>query len=210
MKYLIALAAAVLACCSAAAHAAPLEVYGKLPVMSQVSISPDGTKVAFVQPVNGKQMVVVDQINPAAFVTGVAATDQKVRDLIWADATHLLVVKSQSGYAQDVYSGRTEWYMVQCLDVSKRKASVLLSRDTDVGPTSKIRGPQTMNVVMGTPQPRMVKGRSMVFVRTVVFDDNNGVPALVQGEDHWLSREDTRLQMLQETVKFLEANNPPN
>ena len=164
VKYLIALAAAVLACCSAAAHAAPLEVYGKLPVMSQV----------------------------------------------WADATHLLVVKSQSGYAQDVYSGRTEWYMVQCLDVSKRKASVLLSRDTDVGPTSKIRGPQTMNVVMGTPQPRMVKGRSMVFVRTVVFDDNNGVPALVQGEDHWLSREDTRLQMLQETVKFLEANNPPN
>ena len=30
------------------------------------------------------------------------------------------------------------------------------------------------------------------------------------GEDHWLSRSQTRLQMLQATVKFLEANNPPS
>jgi dipeptidyl aminopeptidase/acylaminoacyl peptidase len=29
------------------------------------------------------------------------------------------------------------------------------------------------------------------------------------GEDHWLSKAETRLQMLAETVKFLEANNPP-
>lgn len=29
-------------------------------------------------------------------------------------------------------------------------------------------------------------------------------------EDHWLSNSETRLQMLQATVKFLETNNPPN
>jgi dipeptidyl aminopeptidase/acylaminoacyl peptidase len=29
-------------------------------------------------------------------------------------------------------------------------------------------------------------------------------------EDHWLSRSETRLQMLQATVDFLQANNPPN
>jgi dipeptidyl aminopeptidase/acylaminoacyl peptidase len=28
------------------------------------------------------------------------------------------------------------------------------------------------------------------------------------GEDHWLSRSATRRQMLVETVRFLEANNP--
>jgi dipeptidyl aminopeptidase/acylaminoacyl peptidase len=32
----------------------------------------------------------------------------------------------------------------------------------------------------------------------------------LDGEDHWLSRSETRLQMLQATVTFLEANNPPN
>lgn len=30
------------------------------------------------------------------------------------------------------------------------------------------------------------------------------------GEDHWLSRGETRLQMLQATMAFLEKNNPPN
>jgi dipeptidyl aminopeptidase/acylaminoacyl peptidase len=29
-------------------------------------------------------------------------------------------------------------------------------------------------------------------------------------EDHWLSRSETRLQMLQATVDFLRANNPPD
>jgi dipeptidyl aminopeptidase/acylaminoacyl peptidase len=32
----------------------------------------------------------------------------------------------------------------------------------------------------------------------------------LNGEDHWLSREATRTRMLTETVRFLEANNPPN
>jgi dipeptidyl aminopeptidase/acylaminoacyl peptidase len=32
----------------------------------------------------------------------------------------------------------------------------------------------------------------------------------LDGEDHWLSKPETRLQMLKATVAFLEANNPPN
>jgi len=31
----------------------------------------------------------------------------------------------------------------------------------------------------------------------------------LQGEDHWMSRADTRQQMLRETVRFLETHNPP-
>ena len=32
----------------------------------------------------------------------------------------------------------------------------------------------------------------------------------LQHEDHWLSRGETRLQMLQASVDFLRANNPPD
>jgi dipeptidyl aminopeptidase/acylaminoacyl peptidase len=32
----------------------------------------------------------------------------------------------------------------------------------------------------------------------------------LESEDHWLSRPETRLQMLIETVAFLKANNPPD
>jgi dipeptidyl aminopeptidase/acylaminoacyl peptidase len=33
---------------------------------------------------------------------------------------------------------------------------------------------------------------------------------MAEGENHWLSRSETRLQMLKATVKFLEENNPPD
>ena len=32
----------------------------------------------------------------------------------------------------------------------------------------------------------------------------------LSGEDHWLSRPETRQRMLEETVRFLETNNPPD
>jgi dipeptidyl aminopeptidase/acylaminoacyl peptidase len=32
----------------------------------------------------------------------------------------------------------------------------------------------------------------------------------LKNEDHWLSRGETRLQMLQASVNFLRANNPPD
>jgi dipeptidyl aminopeptidase/acylaminoacyl peptidase len=32
----------------------------------------------------------------------------------------------------------------------------------------------------------------------------------LSGEDHWLSRSDTRLQMLKTSVDFLRAHNPPD
>ena len=178
MKHRIMLAAAVLACGFGAAQAAPLEVYGKLPVMDDVTISPDGTKIAFVQPVDGKQAVVVDQISPAAVIANMPGSAQKVRSLIWADPTHVLVLRSQSGFAQEVESGRSEWYLVQMLDLVKRKASLLLTQDLDVGPTSKFRGPDKMNVVVGEPEARQVNGRPTVFVRGVTFSDNQGVPTL--------------------------------
>jgi dipeptidyl aminopeptidase/acylaminoacyl peptidase len=32
----------------------------------------------------------------------------------------------------------------------------------------------------------------------------------LEGEDHWLSRSETRLQMLKAVVAFVEKNNPPD
>ncbi|MEI9984600.1 MAG: hypothetical protein WDN69_16180 [Aliidongia sp.] len=33
---------------------------------------------------------------------------------------------------------------------------------------------------------------------------------VLKEEDHWLSRQATRIQMLQESIAFIEKNNPPN
>jgi dipeptidyl aminopeptidase/acylaminoacyl peptidase len=170
---------AAIACGAAAASAAPLEAFGKLPVMDDVTISPDGTKVAFIQPVNGKQAVVVDQLNPASVIASLSPTDQKVRKLIWADPTHLLVVKSHAGFANYVVeSAKSEWFMVQSLDLEKRKSTALLGQDHDAGPDSRFRGDQSMNVLAEYPTVRSVKGHTTAFAPGVVFVDNQSAPAL--------------------------------
>ena len=140
--------------------------------MDLVSISPDGTKVAFVQPVNGEYAVVVARLNPAAPIIRLPQTDQKVRALIWADATHLLVVKSYTGYAKGVSSARSEWSIVQNLDLENNKATWLFSR-------FRMR---TMNSVWGTPQVRGLSGHTTVFASGTTFIKEKGTPALVTAD----------------------------
>ena len=167
---------AVLACTVApllvagAARAAPLEAYGKLPVMDQVSISPDGSKVAFAQSINGKTAVVVDQLNPASVVGNLPPSEQTVRALIWADQTHLLVVKSPVGAG-----GFGETYVVQSLDLEKRKVTPLLNFTRDVQ-DARTEGPGLMNSSSELPQVSTVKGHTTVFLRGLTLADTIGSP----------------------------------
>ena len=178
MRFAIIMAAAM-AFAGGAAHAAPLEAYGKLPAMENIAISPDGTKIAFAQPVNGRQAVVVDQLNPGAVVAEMPPTEQKVRALKWADNTHLLVIKSYSGFSgTEISSAFSEWYLAYSFDVAKKRVTPLFGHQ-DVGPGSKIQSGQTLNAVSGMPDVRTIKGRTMVFAHGVAFLDRAGVSALL-------------------------------
>ena len=168
-------AAAALA--ASVSAAAPVGAYGGLPIMDMVSISPDGSELAYVVPVKGKQAVVVESLNPVAQLTGLTGTDQKVRKLVWADNQHLLVMKSHTGFAEGVNSLRGEWYTVQTLDIARKKASPLLDPDLKVS-GGGVTGGGVMNVVQGTPAPRRVSGRLTAFAEGVAFVDGAGVDAL--------------------------------
>ena len=147
--------------------------------MDHVSISPDGTKVAFVQPVDGKQAVVVDSLDPASVVIEMPPSGQKVRALIWADPTHLLVVKSRAGFTPGIESAASEWYMMQSLDIQKRKATALLGQPQDYGPETRLRGPDTLNAITAIPEVRTVNGHPTVFAPGTVFVDSRGAQALL-------------------------------
>ena len=71
----------------------PLEAYSKLPTISRVALSPDGTRMAMLMNKNGELMVVDFE-----FATGKAAAaaidSDKIRTLMWADNDHVLVVTS--------------------------------------------------------------------------------------------------------------------
>ena len=167
-----------LACMAGASRAAPPEAYGQLPTMDDVVISPDGSKIAYVTPVNDQQVVVIEQISPPAFITSLKGSEQKVRDLQWADSSHLLISKSVAGHPAEVTSEKGEWWMAQSLDLAKKQSTPLLRDYGDLS-TSRLQAQDnTMNIIVGTPQVRAVDGRTTAFLRGVSFVDGQGEPAL--------------------------------
>jgi dienelactone hydrolase len=180
MKYALMAAAAVTV--GGVAHAAPLAAYGKLPVMDQVAISPDGARLAFAQSVNGKTAVVVDQLNPASVVLNLPPSDQKVRALIWADATHLLVVKSPTAAANASGPPLGDTYVVQSVDLEKRKVTPLLNFTPDKGEDQRAHGPALMNTSSEMPQVSAVKGHTTVFLRGLTVDGFVTAPALMSSD----------------------------
>jgi dipeptidyl aminopeptidase/acylaminoacyl peptidase len=178
-KFCLAAAAASVALCASLAHAAPLEAYGQLPVMSHVAISPDGGMLAYVTPKDGKQMVVVERLSPFGFVTGLNGTDQKVRDIYWGDPQHLVVIKSVTGRMMLATSSKGEWWMAQSLDIVKRQSTPLLRDYGALTGTTRIKDDgETTNVVTGDPEFRDVGGKRMAFIRGDVFVDGHGAAAL--------------------------------
>ena len=171
-------AAFMLAAGAEIASAAPVEAYGDLPLMGKVSISPDGSRLAYMVPVKGKQAVVVESLDNGAQLTGLNGTDQKVRRLDWADNDHLIVLKSTTGFAdQTGDSERSEWWTAQALDVAHKRAAPLLNPDLKVD-GGGVAGGGVMNVVQGVPMPRVISGHVTVFTEGVAFVDSQGVPAL--------------------------------
>jgi dipeptidyl aminopeptidase/acylaminoacyl peptidase len=138
MRWVLMGLAAMLA--ASAAQAASLEAYSKQLSMRLVSISPDGSKVAFVQLIDGKQAVVIDQLNPAAVIANIPPGDHKYESLTWVDPNHLIVfgVHGANGTAQVV-------------DLEKRKITPLMEK------TELVQ-------LSGGPKIRIRDGRTSVFV----------------------------------------------
>ena len=172
----VLVAACMPALIAGAARAAPLEAYGRLPAMDQVAISPDGSKIAFAQSINGKTAVVVDQLSPASVVLNLPPSDLPVRALIWADATHLLVVKPPAAGGAITFG---ETYVVQSVDIEKRKVTPLLNfTDTLV----RTEGPGLANTASEMPQVSTVKGHTTVFLRGATVDGAVNAPALMSSD----------------------------
>ena len=159
--------AVALAAQSAVAVGAPLEAYGRLPSIEQVVVSPDGGKLAFVSMLQGQRALLVDTVNPPKGIAGLKFGEMKVRDVAWADNSHILVTTSSTGLAIDVMSNRQEWAITQVLDIATSKARPLL-----------MNVPEAMNVTAGLLEPRTVAGRATVFVAGVKFVEHEGKTAL--------------------------------
>lgn len=172
LKYWATALAAVLFC-AAPATAAPLEAYGRLPTLADVDLSPDGTKVAFVMGNEQKRLVLIQALFAKEALAGINIGDQKLRGLQWADNHHLIIFTSVTALPLGLIGRRQEYEMAQVFDLATKSSFPLLGH-LGYGASST----EVMNVIAGTPQPRVVDGHTVVFVPGFYFPDGRGRKAL--------------------------------
>jgi hypothetical protein len=75
-----------------AGWAAPLEVYGRLPGLEDVALSPDGSRLAFIRTSENNRLLAIHDFTTGKVIAGLRVGQVKLRSIAWADNEHLLVL----------------------------------------------------------------------------------------------------------------------
>jgi dipeptidyl aminopeptidase/acylaminoacyl peptidase len=155
------------------ASAVRLEVYGHLPQIEDVSISPDGTHIAFVRTDGDARIIWVGPLANPKTAFALKVGDQKLRGIRWADDTHVLLTMSATGLPTGFIGYRGELYQLQVLDVATRKTTIVPKLDQ----VDTHNGLHWLNAISGNPMVRNLGGHTVLFVRGIHFTDRT-LPAL--------------------------------
>ena len=154
----------------AGAAAPPLEAFGRLPTVEDVAISPDGTKIAFVETMGDMRSILVKPLGKSEIVGGVRVDNTKLRKVQWMDDDSVLATISSTNQPPSGFTGSTkEWVQLAIYNVSKRKLNLLRF---DI-PLIK-----TINVATGATAVRDMNGQTALFVPGLLFPNQAGVPGL--------------------------------
>ena len=141
--------------------AVPLEVYGRLPALEDVALSPDGSRIAFVRTTQNTRVVAVVSIADHKALGGLRVGEEKLRSLEWADDNHLMIVTSATALPWGLRGMEHEWHLLQVYDVERHKTIPVpdLARLHESAPF--------MNVIAGRAMVRHVDGHTVLFVPAV-------------------------------------------
>ena len=145
----------------------PLEAYGRLPDVEQMQISPDGKYLAFVATTENTRRLIVERLSDHKAISALSVSKTKLRDLRWADATHILVTTSTTTDVLGLEGPAREWYMLESFDVVALKQTALPSTIDNA-----------MNVIEGDPVVRVVDGKTQVFTQGQYFATSQGTIGL--------------------------------
>jgi dienelactone hydrolase len=160
----------------AAAPAAPLEAYGRLPAIETMALAPDGRAFAYTVTDGEKRYVVIQSLDTNKITARIQFGEKKLRWLQWAGPNHLIMTASTTGFIPFVESARAEWYLPVDLDLVHRTQHALLGTVGDK---------ETLNVVDGEPDIRFIKGHPFAFAQGTVFVDSQGREGLFKVDlDH--------------------------
>ncbi|HWU12594.1 MAG TPA: S9 family peptidase [Caulobacter sp.] len=149
---------------AASAEVPPLSVYGRLPNVEQVEISPDGTKLA-IAVTDGENRVLA--IREAAEgnkpITAMKFGATKLRGVRWAGPEHVLVTTSSTAEVYGLAGPKREYLMAFDFNLVTKKQRLLIKDQEDA-----------MNVVLASPDVRVIDGVPYAFAQGIHFVDNYG------------------------------------
>jgi dipeptidyl aminopeptidase/acylaminoacyl peptidase len=147
----------------------PLAAYGRLPAIEDIELSPDGSLFAVVVTDGDSRNVLVKQVADGKLISALKAGDQKLRAIQWAGNDHLLLTSSVTTVIMAVQGSRQEWWMSSDFNVRTGKQRPLLDR---------AQNGDTLNVVAGLPEARIIDGKPYAIVQGVLFIDHQGAISL--------------------------------
>ena len=157
-----------LAARAAPAEITPLSVYGHLPNVEQVEISPDGQKLALSITDGEKRMVLIREVAEGGkLLQALNFGDTKLRGLQWAGPDHVLVTTSSTAQPMGLTGPKREYWMAFDFNLVTRKQTLLMKDQEDA-----------MNVVLGAPDVRFIDGAPYAFVEGIHFVDGVGQDTL--------------------------------
>src|SRR5258707_52549 len=150
---------AALLLCLGASDAAPLDAYGRLPTLSDITLSPDGTRIAYVKSDPSKRVVVILGIGTRQLLAVLDVGEEKLRALQWADDRRLLITMSTTTLPDGFIGHRQEFFLTLWFDVETKSFHRLF----------ELLPENTLNAIAAVPQPRTIDGHAVVFVAGFYF-----------------------------------------
>src|SRR5262249_49787416 len=140
------------------AHAAPLEVYGRLPHLENVALSPDGTRVAFVRTEGDTRVIGVVALAGGESLGRLRTGDEEGRGIDWADNDHVMITTTATSGLRGFFTpGMSEWYQVQIYDLRTNRSFM-------VPEAGKFSDLVLLNITLHAPMVRRIKDRTVLFV----------------------------------------------
>ena len=158
------------------AQAASLEVYGRLPRLEEVALSPDGTRVAFVRTAQDTRTVAVVSLTDRKVLGGLRVSDEKLQSIEWADNDHLMIITSATKTPIGFVGPSLELFMLQVFDLINHK-SIEIPNETQF----RFESQNLMNVLSSTRiMVRHVNGHTVLYVPGVTIAYDRAVQTLIR------------------------------
>jgi dipeptidyl aminopeptidase/acylaminoacyl peptidase len=136
---------------------APLEVYGRLPSLENVALSPDGTLLALVHTTANDRTLEVSSVTEHKVIgRTLQIGNAKLRSIEWADNNHLLIFSSVTAMPKELVGRAYEWYRMTVWDVAKQQLG-------SYPRVERFSGVMVMNTLRGRVMVRHIEGHTILF-----------------------------------------------